>query len=249
MGPLVEVKGVDFKFGKLKVLSDISLEIYKGDFVGLIGPNGSGKTTLLKLMLGLYKLQKGSIKLFGDSISNFSGWSKIGYVPQKATSIDPNFPATVIEVAAMGLLSKMRFPKVLGKQEKETLMAALKTVDMDGYSKRRIGELSGGQQQRVFIARAIVSKPEILFLDEPTTGVDIKSQENFYRLLGKLNSKGITIVLVSHDIGRITRHVTKVASLNQTLEFYGSHKDFCVYDKKHGHKLSEGEHMLCLHRG
>ena len=245
---VIELKGVCFGFGRTEVLSGITFSVDKGDFLGLIGPNGSGKTTLLKLILGLYPLKCGSIRLFGADRSTFHDWSRIGYVPQKATNIDSIFPATVKEVVAMGLLSKKKFPKAINRGDEEMIMKALKTVGMDGLSDKRIGELSGGQQQRVFIARALISEPDILFLDEPTTGVDQKMQDSFYQLLGELNARGITIVLVSHDIGKITRYVTKIASLNQVLEFYGNHKDFCVYDPAHCHDEPD-QHRLCLDRG
>ncbi len=244
----IGIEGVDFSFGGTKVLADISFTILKGDFIGIIGPNGSGKTTLVKLMLGLLPLQSGKITLFGADVRDFREWHRIAYVPQKATNIDPAFPATVREVASMGLLSRKAFPKMLAGGDREKIEGALRHVGMDGYGGRRIGELSGGQQQRVYIARALASEPEVLFLDEPTAGVDQATQGRFYDLLGQLNREGITIVLVSHDIGRITRYVNKVASLNQRLEFYGSHPEFCAWDAKHQHK-TEQEHNLCLHRG
>ncbi len=247
MDKFLDIKGVSFSYSNAKVLSNISMSVGKGDFVGLIGPNGSGKTTLLKLILGILPIQSGTIKINGISLAKFDDWSKIGYVPQKATNIEVQFPATVNEVVAMGLLSGKRFPKIFNSEDSKRVTEALKTVHMERYADKRIGELSGGQQQRVLIARAMISNPEILFLDEPTTGVDQESQHNFYDLLGELNSKGTTIVLVSHDIGRITRHVTKVASLNQKLEFYGTHKEFCANDKKHKHEYHS--HHLCLDRG
>ena len=247
--PVIELKGVCFGFGGAPVLSDITFSVEKGDFLGLIGPNGSGKTTLLKLILGLYPLKSGSIKLFGIDITSFREWSRIGYVPQKATSnTDLIFPATVKEVVSMGLLSGKKFPKLVSQKDDKLIIAALKTVGMEDLHDRRIGELSGGQQQRVFIARALISDPDILFLDEPTTGIDQATQESFYKLLGELNRRGITIVLVSHDIGKITKYVTKVASLNRVLEFYGNHKEFCEYDPEHCHTEPD-QHRLCLDRG
>jgi zinc transport system ATP-binding protein len=248
LGGILSVKDLNFSFGSTKVLSDISFTVEIGDFIGLIGPNGSGKTTLLKLILGILAPQSGEIEILGSRADDFRQWSSIGYVPQKAANIDESFPANVEEVVSMGLLPTKRFPKSFGEKDHQIIKKALKTVDMLEYSTRRIGELSGGQQQRVFIARAIVSQPKILFLDEPTTGVDQKSQKKFYELLSELNKSGITIVLVSHDIGRITKYVTKIASLNQRMEFYGTHADFCAWDSRHHHK-TEREHRICLHRG
>ncbi len=244
---ILELNNVSFSFGNTKVLSNIFFNVEKGDFVGLIGPNGSGKTTLLKIILTILPIQEGTIKINGTPLTKFNDWAKIGYVPQKATSIETQFPATVTEVVAMGLLSTKKTPKIISGKDQEKIRDALKLVHMNEFANRRIGQLSGGQQQRVLIAKAMISNPEILFLDEPTTGIDQESQQKFYDLLGKLNSKGITMVMVSHDIGRITKYVTKIASLNQHLEFYGTHKDFCAHDEKHKHKVVE--HHLCLDRG
>jgi zinc transport system ATP-binding protein len=241
---ILELKNINFGYENTKVLSDVSFEVEKGDFVGLIGPNGSGKTTLLKIILGILPLQEGSIKINGKLLNKFNDWSKIGYVPQKATNIEKNFPATVYEVVSMGLLSIKKFPKIITKKDDEKIRKALAVVKMSEYSKRRITDLSGGQQQRVLIAKALVTRPEVLMLDEPTTGIDQENQKSFYQLLGKLNKEGMTIMLVSHDIGRITDYVTKIASINQTLNFYGSHKEFCSKDPNHKH-----QHSLCLDRG
>lgn len=239
---VLEIEKVSFSFYNNEVLKDISFKLYKGDFLGLIGQNGSGKTTLIKLILGIYNLKKGKIKILGKNLRNFNNWDKIGYVQQKATNIESSFPANVSEIVAMGLLSKKRFPKIISKDDIKKVNSVLKLVNMDSYFNRRINELSGGQQQRVMIARAIVSNPEILILDEPTTGVDINMQKSFYDLLKDLNKKGITIILISHDIGTITNNVNKIAYLNKTLEFYDSHKDFCAKDNNHIHD----KHLICV---
>jgi zinc transport system ATP-binding protein len=241
---IIKIEKVSFNYGSTKVLENISFNIEKGDFIGLIGPNGSGKTTLLRLILGLYPLQKGKITLFGKNINNFEDWKKIGYVPQKATNINESFPATVREVVQTGLLSKKNFPKRFNKDDYEKVLLSLKRVEMESFMERRIGNLSGGQQQRVLIARAMISEPDILLLDEPTTGIDQSSQKRFYDLLGELNKEGLTIILVSHDINRITNYVTKIASLNRNLEFYGTHDEFCK------HPIGEHDHhCLELKRG
>ena len=239
---ILEIKNLNFKFGKIEVLKDISFNLNKGDFLGLIGPNGSGKTTLIKIILGIYKNQKGSINLFNKDINKFNNWDKIGYVQQKATDIQNDFPANVYEIVSMGLLSTKKFPKIINKQDEKKILNKLKLVGMDKLINKRISELSGGQQQRVMIAKALISEPEILILDEPTTGIDPEMQKSFYDLLGKLNKKNITIILISHDVTSITKYVNKIAFLNKELEFYGTHKEFCAKDKEHGHE----KHVLCL---
>ncbi|MFP4567604.1 MAG: metal ABC transporter ATP-binding protein [Candidatus Woesearchaeota archaeon] len=219
---LIEVKNLNFNYGETIVLQNINFEVKRGDFLGLIGPNGSGKTTLLRTILGLNKTQKGKITILGRDITQFKEWQKIGYVSQKATNIDQTFPATVDEI-----ISTATTKKITNQQIQEVL----KIVKMQQYTKQKIGELSGGEQQRVFIARALLKKPELLILDEPTTGIDKESKDNFYELLNKLNKKGITIILVSHDTGIITKYVNKVACINKTLHFHGTHKEFCAHEE------------------
>jgi zinc transport system ATP-binding protein len=215
--------------------------------VALIGPNGSGKTSLIRMILGILKPSTGRIVLLGEELSQFTQWQRIGYVPQKATHMDPYFPASVREVVAMGLLSKKRFPRLFTRQDEAAIDRALDQVDMKALKNRRIGELSGGQQQRVFIARAIVNGPDVLFLDEPTAGVDADTQARFYEMLADLNRKeGLTIVLITHDFGIITKHVNKVACLNQRLFFHGTHDEFCSSSVVQ--ELLHGEHHLICHR-
>ncbi len=243
----ISVKDVEYSYGPTKVLSDISFEIKQGDFLAILGPNGSGKTTLIKLILGLLPFSKGEIVLFGRIIKAFTQWRSIGYVPQNATHIDPFFPASVKEVVSMGLLSGKKFPRFLRRNDYALIDQALEKVDMIGFKDRRIGELSGGQQQRVFIARAVVNKPKILILDEPTTGVDAATQTHFYDMLNSLNKQhGITIVLITHDIGVVTRYVTRVACLNQRLVFHGTHEEFCQSSEVE--KFLRGEQHLICHR-
>ena len=231
----------------MEVLRDISFSISPSDFVALIGPNGSGKTTLIRVILGIVKPSRGRVVLMGQDLDRFTQWERIGYVPQKATHLDPFFPASAREVVAMGLLSKKRFPRLLTRRDGAAIDQALEQVDMKGLKNRRIGELSGGQQQRVFIARAIVNGPDVLFLDEPTAGVDAETQSRFYEMLADLNrNKGLTIVLITHDFAIITRHVTKVACLNQQMVFHGTHEDFCSSSVVQ--ELLHGEHHLICHR-
>jgi zinc transport system ATP-binding protein len=244
MEPIINIENVTHTYENTTVLKNISFTVNKKDFLGIIGPNGSGKTTLLKIILGIIPPKKGTIKLFKKELRHFREWKKIGYVPQNATNIEKNFPATVYEVVSMGLLSSKKIPKFITAEDEKKIKNALSIVKMEKFEKKRITELSGGQQQRVLIAKALSSEPEILVLDEPTTGIDPENQQAFYELLGKLNQQGLTILLVSHDIGRITRHVTKVASVNQILSFYGTHAEFCSKDPAHKH-----EHTLCLNRG
>jgi len=245
--PLISVENISFQVNGLEVLQNISFAISPGDFLALIGPNGSGKTTLIRIILGILKPTGGRVMILGEEMNLFSQWRRIGYVPQKATHMDPYFPASVREVVAMGLLSQKRFPRFLNRQDEALIDGALERVDMKLLKSRRIGELSGGQQQRVFIARAIVNGPDVLFLDEPTAGVDAETQTRFYEMLAALNQeRGLTIVLITHDIGVISKHVNKVACLNQRLFFHGTHEDFC--NSSVVQEILQGEHHLVCHR-
>jgi zinc transport system ATP-binding protein len=224
---VVEFRELTYRYEKENVLENITFSIPKGSFLGIVGPNGSGKSTLLKLMLGLIKVQKGEIILFGQDINQFKSWEKIGFVSQKANSFNTGFPATVYEVVASGLTKKIGLFRMRNKEHHEKIIDTIKSVGLLPFIKRNIGELSGGQQQRVFIARALVSDPELLILDEPTVGVDVQNVQSFYELLGDLNKRlGITLLLVTHDIGTITDKVTHVACLNKHLHFHGKTREF-----------------------
>ncbi|MGZ5439099.1 MAG: metal ABC transporter ATP-binding protein, partial [Candidatus Aminicenantales bacterium] len=212
---LVVLRTVSFAYDGTPVLVDIDLVIEEGDFLAIIGPNGSGKTTLVKIILGLLRPTAGQVEIFGKPPAQFSNWDKIGYVPQKATHVDPFFPASVDEVVGMALISSRRQGSAKGREARAKVRRALEVVGMAEFGREPIGRLSGGQQQRVFIARALVTSPRVLFLDEPTTGVDAETQTAFYDMLDRLNrSEGLTIVLVTHDIGIVNKHVNRVACLN-----------------------------------
>ena len=227
MNPIIKVKNLSYKYTKDKVLEDVSIEVSKGAFLAIVGPNGSGKSTLLKLILGLLKMQTGTIELFGENIRHFKDWQKVGFVSQKANSFNSGFPATVYEVVQSGLTKKIGLFKFASKEDKQKVKKALESVDMLSYQNRNIGELSGGQQQRVFIARSLVVEPELMILDEPTVGIDSKNVHQFYELLGNLNKKlGITLILVTHDVGTVTDKVTHVACLNKNLHFHGNAEEY-----------------------
>ena len=160
----------------------------------------------------------GFVHLFGQDISAFKDWTKIGYVPQKATNFDPNFPATVREVILMGRYARRGLLRRLTADDEEKAHDALRKVDMAAFSSRLIGDLSAGQQQRVFIARALASEPEVLILDEPTAGVDEVTQKEFYALLQRLNTQhGITLIIISHDLEVIAKQASRIIYVNRTV--------------------------------
>ncbi len=214
--PIVEIKNVWFSYNGRKVLQDVSLTIRQGDFIAMIGPNGGGKTTLLKLMLGLLRPDRGSIRIMGRSAHKASHY--IGYVSQDV-HFNRSFPITAIDVVLMGKLEpKKRWGRSSAHDRREAL-EVLERMEVAAYASRKIGELSGGQRQRVFIARALVTQPKVLLLDEPTASIDAKGQAEFYRMLQVLN-RDMTILVVSHDLVAISTHVKSVACVNKRLHHH-----------------------------
>ena len=214
--PIVEIKDVAFAYDGETVLCDVSLNIWPHDYIAMIGPNGGGKTTLLKLILGLLKPDTGVIRVIGQSTQKAS--SCIGYVPQDV-HINRSFPITALDLVLMGKLDpKNRWARKSESNRQEAL-EALERLEMASRAAKKIGELSGGQLQRVFIARALVTKPKLLLLDEPTASIDTKGQADFFKLLGELN-KDIAILVVSHDLLAISRYVKSVACVNKGLHYH-----------------------------
>jgi zinc transport system ATP-binding protein len=229
--PLISLNDVSFSYGSEPALDHISLDIHRGEYVGVIGPNGGGKTTLLRTMLGLIRPQSGAVKLFGQAPHEFKEWWRLGYVPQKATNFEARFPITVEEVAMLGRVAKVGIGRRFTAADKQAVDHALEQANITNLRKRPITELSGGQQQRVFLAKALASEPEILLLDEPTVGVDVKSQDEFYQLLSRLNrEQHLTLIMVSHDIDVVVNEVNKIACINETLVYHGTPKDFVKED-------------------
>ena len=215
--PAIEMKDVYFSYEKTPILENITFALKQGDFLGIIGPNGSGKTTLLKLMLGLIKPDRGMIKILGKPPHHVK--HRIGYVPQN-TDFNVTFPISVLDVALMGRLSRSRIGKWYSGEDFPSTEDALRKVGMWKHRRVSIGSLSGGQRQRVFIARALATDPDLLFLDEPTASVDLEFGTNLFDLLHQLNET-VTIVTITHDVGVISRHVKSVACVNKSLTFHG----------------------------
>ena len=218
MQEVIKLENVTYGYNSDLVLEDISFKADQGDLLGIIGPNGAGKTTLFSLILGLLEGYQGKITVFGEDIrNNRKVLKKIGYIPQK-NIIDQGFPATVEEIVSLG---------VLERKTKDKIISAIKIVGLLEQKHKRIGELSGGQQQRILIAKALVNEPQLLILDEPTTGIDLETQNKFYALLRKLNSENkITIILASHDLDAINKLANKIACVNRKMSFHGDAREF-----------------------
>lgn len=232
---VLRLSGVSFSYDRHPVLEGIDLEVAAGEFLGLIGPNGSGKSTLVRLALGRLSPDTGGVYLFGEPVEKFRQWYRIGYVSQKANSFNLGFPATVYEVVASGLTGKLGLFRRIGSKERALIRDTLERLELSEIAGSNIGRLSGGQQQRTFIARALVSRPELLILDEPTVGVDVKSVERFYRLLECLHrEEHLTILLITHDIDAVAAVADRIALLNRRIRFYdpqefSAHREEALY--------------------
>ncbi len=214
--------------------------------MGLIGPNGSGKTTLLKIILGLLTPQKGKVKILGQTTRLGAQTEGSSYIPQSISKISRDFPITVEEVVQLGLINKLNLGRSLDHTAEQQVAQALDLVGLTKQKNTLLSDLSGGQQQRVFIARSLISQPQLLILDEPTVGIDEKAQDKFYQLLQKLQQDhDLTIVLVSHDITMILDQVQSILCLNRKLIFHGGSKAFARSDILK--KLYGKNHKLILH--
>lgn len=215
--PAVELEDVSYTYAGSPAVHGVTMRIERGDFTAIVGPNGSGKTTLVKVILGLIKPDSGSVRIFGDEIEQFRDWHRIGYVPQVAAGIHTMFPITVGEVVSHGGYSGFSPFAFWRRHKGADIDAMLKLVDMADYKRRRIGELSTGQQQRALIARALIRKPDLLVMDEPIAGVDVQGGEELYALLRQMRASGVTILVISHDVGAVMREACTVACINCTL--------------------------------
>jgi len=246
MSNIISVEKLNVNYRKTLVLQDLNFEISAGDYVGLSGPNGAGKTTLIKALLGLIKMSSGTIKIYGKPIGEFSDWSKIGYLPQRASSFNPLIPATVEEVVSHGLLGEKKFPKIISVADKNRIKESLSFLGINEIKDRLVSELSGGQQQRVFLARALVSNPEILILDEPSNSLDPQTREVFFDILKKLNKeKGTTIIITTHDLGYIGQHANKLLMIDKKIVFYGGLGNFCQSSEMGEFFGGHSQHIIC----
>lgn len=202
------------------ILEDINLSVREHDFIGLLGPNGSGKTTLFRVLLGLLRPIQGSVKIMG--LPPHKGRRHIGYVPQ-TVSFDREFPISVWEVVMLGRLSQRRLLQPFTARDRQIVQDVLDQLEIAHLRHRAIGQLSGGQRQRVYIARALVTEPKVLLLDEPMASVDQAASSNLYDVLQELN-KSVTIVMISHDIGTISAVVKTVGCLNRRLYYHGDNR-------------------------
>jgi zinc/manganese transport system ATP-binding protein/zinc transport system ATP-binding protein len=220
MTPVIELRDVACGYDGVPILHGVDLTIHAGQLVGLVGPSGAGKTTLLRVLLGQIAVQRGDVCVLGRPVSGRPP-TDVGYVPQLET-INWSFPVTVEEVVLMGRAATSGPWPWPSKQDREALEAVLERLGLRQFARRHIRELSGGQQQRVFLARALLRGSRLLLLDEPTTGVDIKTRHDILHLLRELNRSGVTIVMTTHDLNSVATHLPYVVCLNHTVVAQGS---------------------------
>ncbi|HEY0357627.1 MAG TPA: metal ABC transporter ATP-binding protein [Mycobacteriales bacterium] len=235
MSTLVELAGVDFGYDRAPVLTDVHLAVRGGDFVGVVGPSGSGKTSLLRLLLGTERPQRGEVtRRPGLTVS---------YVPQLET-VNWNFPVTVAECVLMGRTRRtLPWPT---RTERADVARVLDRLGIGGLAGRHIRELSGGQQQRMFIARALLRQPELLLMDEPTSGVDVASRHDMLHLLGELNEEGVAILITTHDLNGVAAHLPQLVALNGTVIAAGAPRHVItppVLERTFGAPMDVLEHL------
>lgn len=220
--PIVELVDVVVRYGPFVALDGATLSIWPGEFVGIIGPNGSGKTTLLKVILGLVQPVSGTVRVFGkDRAELGEDVHRLSYVPQ-LTEMDRSFPVHVLDVVLMGRYGRIGLGRRPSRLDRDKALWAMEQVGIMDLAHRQIGGLSGGQLQRMLVARALATEPELLLLDEPTTGMDPAIMDSSYELLNDLNrSLGVTIIMTSHDVSVVSQYVSTVACINKRLVCHG----------------------------
>lgn len=218
MKEIIRLEGISASYDGKKVLDNVTLSIFNKDFLAIIGPNGGGKTTLVKVILGLKKPDCGKISFYNNGMP--ADKIEIGYLPQY-TSIDKKFPISVFDVVLSGLNAKKPFMRPFTKEQKKQVYDTIERMELSDFTDCTIGALSGGQIQRVLLARAIVSKPDVIILDEPNTYVYTRFKEQMYQMLETAN-KECAVVVVSHDIAEILHYTKNIACVNRTMHYHSA---------------------------
>lgn len=244
MQPIIELRDVNLRYGNRSILESINIHLHAGQFAALVGPSGAGKTSLLRLILGTLRPNSGSVLINGRDHANDA--PTLAYVPQLET-VDWNFPVTVEQVVQMGLIGRGSVMPWATKHEKQQVAAMLEQLGLADLAKNHIRNLSGGQQQRVFLARALIAQPEILVLDEPTTGVDLQVAETILHMLGELNQRGMTIVMTTHDLNAAAAHAPWIICLNRTVIAQGTPET--VFTEAILHQTYHADMLVLHHEG
>ena len=243
--PLLQIDHVTSGYENGPIIQDISIKIWPGQFVAVVGPNGGGKTTLLKTILGTLRSTAGEVVFRGQPITAGS-LGRIGFVPQLET-IDWNFPITVEEVILMGLYRKNHWLKRISNEDRGRLHEMMERLNLAGLGKRHIRELSGGQQQAAFLGRALLGEPDLLLLDEPAAGLDIRSRDDVIHFLHEINHQGVAIILTAHDLNWVAAHLPWVICLNRRVIAEGQPP--LVFNSQVLRDTYRGEMVVFQHEG
>jgi zinc/manganese transport system ATP-binding protein/zinc transport system ATP-binding protein len=243
--PLLEIDHVASGYENGLVLQDVSVKIWSGQFVAVVGPNGGGKTTLLRTILGTIRPTTGKVALRGQRITEGS-LGRIGFVPQLET-IDWNFPITVEEVILMGLYRKNHWLRRVSREDRARLHEMMERLNLAGLGKRHIRELSGGQQQAAFLGRALLGEPDLILLDEPAAGLDIRSRDDVIHFLHEINHQGVAIILTAHDLNWVAAHLPWVICLNRRVIAEGPPPQ--VFNSEVLRETYRGEMVVFQHEG
>lgn len=259
---VVRVGGVDAAYARPTVLRQVTLDVERGAFIGLVGPSGAGKTTLLRLLTGGVEIRRGSVEVLGQRVVRGRPPLGVGYVPQLG-NVDADFPLTVREVVLFGDAAASPAIPWFSRREKQHADALLDRLGIAPLAQRPIAELSGGQRQRMFLARALARRSELLLLDEPTSGVDLATRAEVLRLLGELHHEGLTVVLTTHDLNFVASHLPHMVCINHRIIAAGSPRDVLtervleqtygpglrVVHDEHGHPVVTDAAPIPLHSG
>lgn len=221
----ISIKNLTVSYENKKILSNIDMNIPKGKLIGIIGPNGGGKSTFIKGILSIIKKKSGIVKFQGKDYRKYL--KKIAYIPQRDT-VDWDFPTTVLDVVIMGSYGRLGLFKSPGEKEKEEAIKNLKKLNIEKYFDRQISQLSGGEKQRVFIARALMQKAEIYFMDEPFQGVDVKTEKEIIEILKKLKEKGKTVLVVHHNLEKVKDYFDYLIMINREIVAIGETNDIFI---------------------
>jgi manganese/iron transport system ATP-binding protein len=215
--PILELIDVSVRFNRATALDKVSFQLHRGERVAVIGPNGAGKSTLFSVISGVLRPSQGQVNVHGNEPGKHIC---IAYVPQRS-QVDWQFPVNVVDVVMMGRIRKLGLFQWPRRKDWDYAYEMLDLVGMDHLAKRQIGELSGGQQQRVFIARALAQEAELMLMDEPLTGLDVKSQEEIFNILEKLRQREVTIMVATHDLNLAAERFDRLMLLNQQMLGFG----------------------------
>lgn len=228
--PAIEVRRATVGYGgHAPVLSDVSISIQRGEFVGIVGPSGSGKTTLLRLLTGQVSGYAGDVTVLGSAVRPGRSVDHLGYVPQIGAA-EREFPVTVQQAVLLGMAANSSRTPWFSRTEKAYSLELLEHLGLGGHAQRSISELSGGQFQRMLLARAMARHSEVILLDEPTSGVDMQTRKDILRLLARLNSEGLTIVLTTHNLNWVAAHLPRVICMNGRVIADGAPADVFTPD-------------------